>query len=107
MQYVCSPSPTRPSLPRISGVISSSPITVQPPESRVSRGMLYAGALIGKILPSLQMKIEIKGTVGLCSENKAYFVTDRSFPQDLSHDQAVVEEYLNDPLCPPIATYKQ
>lgn len=66
LQYACTPSPSRPSLSRLAGVVVSSPITVQPPESRVSRMTLHAGALIGRILPSLQMKIEIKGTVSLC-----------------------------------------
>ena len=63
MQCACTNSLDRPSLSKLAGVISSSPITVQPPDSRVSRVTLYAGALVGKLLPSLQMKIEIKGTV--------------------------------------------
>ncbi|KAK9896437.1 lysophospholipase [Cystobasidium minutum MCA 4210] len=88
MQYACTESLQRPSLSKLAGIISSSPITVQPPDTRVGKVTLYAGALLGRLLPSLQMKIDIKGT-------------------DLSHDQAVVDEYLKDPLCPPIATYKQ
>lgn len=63
MQYACTSSTLRPSLAKLAGIISSSPITVQPPETRVNRLTLYAGGAIGKLLPSLQMKIDIKGTV--------------------------------------------
>jgi hypothetical protein len=63
-QYACTLSTARPSLGKLAGIISSSPITVQPPDTRVSRALLYSGAMLGKVLPSLQMKIDIKGTVG-------------------------------------------
>lgn len=63
MQYACNRSPLRPSLSKLAGVISSSPIILQPPEARVNRLTLYAGAALGKLLPSLQMKVDIKGTV--------------------------------------------
>ena len=60
----------------------------QPPKDRVGGLTLAAGGALGWLLPSLQMKIKIAGT-------------------DLSHDEALNQAYLVDPLCSPITTYKQ
>merc|ERR1711977_298219 len=60
---------------------------MQPPKDRTSGLHLAVGGLVGKVLPSLQMKIAISGEM-------------------ISHDQAVNKAYLADPLCSPIATYK-
>ena len=60
----------------------------QPPAVHPAKVLLLAGGMLGSVLPSLQKKIKMEG-------------------KDLSHDQAVGEAYVKDPLCPPITTYKQ
>ena len=67
MQYACQEHVNRPTLAKLSGLISSAPITLQPPEVRVGRATLMIGGLIGYLLPSLQMKIKISGEVRIRS----------------------------------------
>ena len=49
--------------------------------------MLFVGGLIGKVLPSLQMKLA-------------------AMDGGLTHDEELNAKYKEDPLCAPIGTYR-
>jgi len=87
LTYACLEDPSRPTLARLSGLISSSPLISQLPHEKASSALLFVGGLIGKVLPSLQMKVA-------------------ALDHALTHDEALNESYKNDPLCAPIGTYR-
>jgi len=65
LNYACQPSSSRPTLHKLSGLVASAPMILQPPEDRVGKLTLTAGSLLGHILPSLQIKIKLLGTVSI------------------------------------------
>lgn len=57
----------RPTLAKLDGLIASAPMIEQPPGFRANRLLLKVGGRVGWLLPSLQMKIDIKKDVSLNS----------------------------------------
>jgi alpha-beta hydrolase superfamily lysophospholipase len=72
---------------RLSGLIVSAPLLIQPKETRPNAWLIRAGHLLGKMLPSLQFN------AGVASEN-------------ISRDPEVVAKNRADPFCSPIGTVR-
>lgn len=63
LNYACQPDASRPTLQKLGGIIASAPMILQPPGYRTGALTLAAGGLVGRLLPSLQLKIPISGEV--------------------------------------------
>lgn len=87
LTYACLQDSSRPTLSKLSGLISSSPLISQLPHEKAGSALLFVGGLIGKVLPSLQMKVA-------------------ALDHALTHDEELNKAYQNDPLCAPIGTYR-
>lgn len=87
LTYSCLKDDHRPTLASLSGVVASAPLISQIPSKKASSALLFVGGLIGKVLPSLQMKLA-------------------ALDGGLTHDEELNAKYKEDPLCAPIGTYR-
>ncbi|GAA95178.1 uncharacterized protein L969DRAFT_96396 [Mixia osmundae IAM 14324] len=69
------------------GMIVSSPLIEQPKKVAAPMLAVRAGSIIGRLLPSLQMKVGVPSN-------------------DICRDPAVCKAYKEDPLCPPMGCYR-
>ncbi|PLW38263.1 hypothetical protein PCANC_14901 [Puccinia coronata f. sp. avenae] len=81
-------SPPREGLPLITGgLVLSSPLIEQTPGVAAAGALIRLGSFLGAVLPKLTLK------VGVASK-------------DISRDPVIQEQYVHDPLCAPVGTYK-
>jgi len=81
-------SPPREGLPLITGgLVLSSPLIAQTPGVATSGALIRLGSFLGALLPKLTLKVGVAA-------------------KDICRDPVIQEQYVHDPLCAPIGTYK-